>query len=225
MKNCLRPICNKINQLKQYGTPSDKAVGLSCDLTPSVSDFVSKVLHPRPNGSDWHSYDCYNQTCKSTKESPCGRDKLDKLLESLLERFGTLKLKLVQHERIQYVKSDGSFGYKFDQVQSEQTLRDIVNMLKERMFGNKVHKQPYIQHRLKMLLASKMRKEIHENISESDIVAYSDYSKELEITGQEQCKSEIYGASNQTIQLVGQVFESRVLPPGPPLQLQFEIVI
>ena len=221
IKNCLRSICNRINQIKQHGALADKAVALKCDLSTSVSEFVSKVLHPKPDGSDWHSSECYHQTCRSTTESPCGSAKLDKFFEKLLERFGDNKLPLVQHQRVQYVKTDGSMGHKFDQVQTELSFCEIVDILRERMFGTKIHRQPYIMHRLKMLLASKMRKEIHQNITETDIVAYSDFSKELELTGQEQCKSELYGASHQTIQLVGQVYELRVLPPGPPLNLVF----
>ena len=62
-----------------------------------------------------------------------------------------------------------------------------------------------------MLLANKMRKELHQNLSEKDIVIYSDFSKELELTCQEQCKSEAFGASNLTKQFVGQVCELTVL--------------
>ena len=222
IKHCLRAVYKKVNHVKQYGATKDKAVVLGFDITTSVSGFVSKVLHPKPEGNEWHSPECYYQTCDSTEESLCGRDKLDSLFEPLLKRFGDEELQLTQHERVQYVKPDSTLGYKFDQVQSQRTLTNIVDLLKERMFGTTIHKQPFIMHRLKMLLASKMRQEVPQNISDADVIIYSDFSKELEITGQEQCKSELYGASNQTIQLVGQVFQMTVLPPGPPLNLEFD---
>ena len=90
------------------------------------------------------------------------------------------------------------------------------------MFGFTIHRQNYVQHRLKMLLANKMRQDLHQNLAESDIVIYSDFSKELELTAQEQCKSEAFGASNLTMQLVGQVCEMKMLPPGPPQNVHFD---
>ena len=89
------------------------------------------------------------------------------------------------------------------------------------MFGT-IHRQPYVLHRFKMLLASKMRKEIHENLSEHDVICYTDYSKELELFDQEQCKSEMYGASQMTKQLIGQVLEMTVKPPSAPLSLSYD---
>ena len=65
---------------------------------------------------------------------------------------------------------------------------------------------------------------MHHNISETDLVSYSDFSKNLETPSQEQCKSEMYVASNQTIQLLGQVLELKVLPSGPPVKLEFDEV-
>ena len=220
----LRSICNFLKRIRQHGSPVDKASILNFDLSPSLTEFVSKVLHPKDIGSLWHRPDCYHQKCQSTIESPCGPEKLTLLFKPMLAKLGTTELQLIQHERVQYDKADGSVGYKFDQVETKQKLTDIVALLNERMFGTKIHKQPYVQHRLKMLLATRMRQEIHQNLSENDVVGYSDFSKELELTSQEQCKSSMFGASNQTKQLIGQVYELKVLPPGPPVGLQFDEV-
>jgi hypothetical protein len=92
--------------------------------------------------------------------------------------------------------------------------------LDKRVFGNFL-KQPYVKHHLKMLLGSKMRKDIHQNLQIHDAVCWSDYSKELEVCGQEQCKTSAFGASNVTIQLIGQVYELLMLPPSCPTNLSF----
>ena len=89
------------------------------------------------------------------------------------------------------------------------------------MFG-KIHQQPYVQHRLKMLLGTKLRKDIHGNLRECDLACWTDYSKEFESKDQEQCKSSAFGASNVTIQIVGQVYEMLVLKPSPPRELRFD---
>ena len=218
----LRSVCHFVNWIRKYGSPADKVPILKVDISPSLTDFISKVMHPKPEGNVWHQSECYKQTCISTKESPCGPDKLIKLFEPLTSHFGNKELDVIQHQRVQHVKPDGSLGNKFVPVESKQTMKDVVNLINERMFGNKIHRQPYAQHKLKMLLAGRMRQDLHQNLSENDVVIYSDFSKELELTGQEQCKSEMYGASNLTKQLVGQVCELKVLPPGPPEDLHFD---
>ena len=169
----VRSVCNFLKRTKEHGSPVEKAAVLNFDLSPSLTEFVSKVLHPKPNGSVWHMADCYHQKCNSTKESPCGPQKLSIFFEPLLKIFGSVQLQLIQHEIVPYVKVDGSVGHKFDQVETKQSLRDIVALLNERMFGSKIHKQPYVEHRFKMLLASKMRQDLHQNLSEHDVVAYS----------------------------------------------------
>jgi hypothetical protein len=218
----LRPICNFVNKIRTHGSPAEKVAILDFHLSSSLTEFMSKVLHPKENGSDWHRSDCYHQRCKQSIESPCGSQKLALFFEPILKKFGNVDLQIVQHERVKYTKLDGSVGYKFDQIERTQTMSDIVSKLSERMFGQTVHRQPYVEHRLKILMASRMRQEIHTNITENDIVVYSDFSKELELKGQEVCKSEAFGASNVTIQIVGQVFELKVLKPGPPCRVHFE---
>ena len=59
---------------------------------------------------------------------------------------------------------------------------------------------------------------------ESDAICYTDYSKELECGSQEQIKSGMYGASNVTKQLIGQIFEIKVKPPSEPTLVSFDIV-
>ena len=168
-------------------------------------------------------YECYHQTCKSTPEHPCGVDKVLILLKPLLDKFSSTELQLFQYERVKYTKADGATGSKYDQVETKQALNKLVDLLNARLFG-KIHKQPYVQHKFKMLLATKLRQEIHENLSESDIICYTDYSKELECGSQEQIKSGMYGASNVTKQLIGQIFELRVILPSAPISVSFDIV-
>ena len=151
MKLNLRCICNCVSRIRQHGSPSEKAAIVNFELSPSLTEFVSKVLHQKPSGNLWNNSECFYQKCQSTDALPCGPQKLQQLFDPLLKQFGSIELLLIQHERVQYIKVDGSVG------------------------------QPYVRHKLKMLLASKMRQEIHENLSVHDVVAYSDYSKELEI--------------------------------------------
>ena len=109
----------------------------------------------------------------------------------------------------------GLEGPKWTQVETKQTIISIIDLLDQRVFG-KYHQQPYILHKLKM------RKDLHENLSPSDVVCYTDYSKELEVLDQEQCKSSAFGASNVTIHLIGQIMELKVLAPSPPTLLDFD---
>ena len=119
-----------------------------------------------------------------------------------------------------YIKTDGTKSTKFSQVLSLQSIKSIVDLLDRRVFGT-FHQQPFIQHRFKMLLGSKMRNDVHENLEITDAACWTDYSKEIEINEQESCKSAAFGASNVTIQLIGQVYELRVLPPSNPSLLCF----
>ena len=66
-----------------------------------------------------------------------------------------------------------------------------------------------------------MRSDVHENLETTDAACWTDYSKEIEINEQESCKSAAFGASNVTIQLIGQVYELRVLPSSSPNLLSF----
>ena len=50
----LRPICNFVQKIKQHGSPTEKAAILNFDITSSVSEFVSRVLHPKDENSSWH---------------------------------------------------------------------------------------------------------------------------------------------------------------------------
>ena len=217
----LRPICNFVRKMRQHGSPADKAALTDFDLSPSLTEFVSKVLHPKPDESVWHKAECYRQECVSSHEFPCGPLKLQLLFKPLLTKFGSHEVQIIQHKRVKYTKVDGTAAYKFEQVESRLCLDKIVDQLGERMFGHKVHKMNYLEHRLKMLLATKMRTNARENLTENDIIVYTDFSKELEIKSQEVCKSEAFGASNHTIQIVGQVYELRVLKSGPPINLHF----
>ena len=108
-----------------------------------------------------------------------------------------------------------------EQVEASKTIADIVEILDSRLFG-KVHLMPYIQHRLKMLLASKMRQDIHKNLRVCDLACYTDYSKEIEVIDQEQVKSSAFGASNITIQLIGQIYEILAIKPSAPTSLAFD---
>jgi len=50
----LRPICNFVRKMRQHGSPADKAALTDFDLSPALTEFVSKVLHPKPDESVWH---------------------------------------------------------------------------------------------------------------------------------------------------------------------------
>ena len=220
VQEILRTLSNFIRKVKQNGSPADKVALEPIDLTTSPSVFISKVVHHKEEGNVWHRPECYFQTCASRPENPCGSDKLQLLLEPLLKRFGDREVELRQHENVTYIKTDGTKSTKFAQVLSSQPIRSIVELLDKRVFGN-FHQQPFIQHHFKKLLGSKMRSDVHENLETTDAACWTDYSKEIEINEQESCKSAAFGASNVTIQLIGQVYELRVLPSSSPNLLSF----
>ena len=142
------------------------------------------------------------------------------LVQPLIRTFGNTETELHQHLNVSYTKANGTKGTKMEQVITKQTINSIVDLLDQRVFGQ-YHKQPYVQHRLKMLLGNKMRKDVHQNLELTDAVCWTDYSKEYSATDQEECKSSAFGAGNVTIQLIGQVYELRVLKPSSPSLLGF----
>ena len=221
VQEILKCLVNFIRNIRQHGSPGDKVALATVVLTTSVSDFISKILHPKAEGQIWHRPGCYLQTCESTEDNPCGSPKLFLLLKPLLDRFGDREVELHQHVNVPYIKTDGTQSTKFSQVLTRQSIKSVAELLDQRVFGH-FHQQPYIQHRLKMLLGSKLRKDIHENLELTDAACWTDYSKELEINEQEACKSAAFGASNVTIQLIGQVYELRVLPPTSPTLLSYQ---
>ena len=223
MQLILKCLSGFVKRIKQLGAPSDIAALHSFDLSTSVSEFISKVLHPKLDHHEWHQPDCYSQACESSESSPSGSEALWMLFQPLVSKFGTTEVQLSQHLVVTYVKVDGSKGTKMEQVDSILPILSIVDLLDQRVFG-KYHQQPFIMHKLKMLLGSKMRKDIHQNLTSTDAVCYTDYSKEFEALDNEQCKSSAFGASNVTIQLIGQIFELKVLPPSPPTLLAFNFV-
>ena len=106
----LRCLTAFVKRIRQYGTPSDIAALVSVDLSSSVSDFISKVLHPKLEHHQWHQPACYSQSCKSSDSSPCGSKVVWKLFHPLLSKFGTTEIQLSQHLVVTYVKVDGSKG-------------------------------------------------------------------------------------------------------------------
>ena len=218
----LKALAQFSRKIKQFGSPADKAALAQFSISTSLSDFIASVLHPKEEGRMWHDPDCYNQRCVSSDVSPCGTKKLMLLFQPLLLKFGDSEVQLHQHLVVNYIKADGSRGSKMEEVVKMHTIKSVVETLNSRVFGH-YHKQPYVQHRLKMLLGSKMRQDIHQNIDIYDAVCWSDYSKELEVNSQEQCKSSAFGASNVTIQLIGQVYELVMLPPSCPTNVKYSV--
>ena len=140
--------------------------------------------------------------------------------QPLVGRFSDNEVELHQHLNVPYTKADGSRGTKFAQVTTLQSISSVLSLLNQRMFGN-FHKQTFVLHHLKMLLGGKVRDDVHQNLSVTDAACWTDFSKELEIQAQEECKSGAFGASNTTIQLVGQVWELTVIPPSSPTLAHF----
>ena len=217
----LKCLSGFVKRVKLYGQLSDKASLSLFELSTSVSDFISKVLHPKLENENWYQPACYFQSCSSVDGSLCGSKALRNFFQPLISKFGPTEVQLFQHLTVSYNKADGTKGSKMEQVESQQTIVSVVDLLDKRLFG-KYHKQPYILHRLKMLLGNKMRKDVHQNILSTDVVCYTDYSKELEVLDQEQCKSSAFGSSNVTIQLIGQIMELKVVAPSPPTLVAFD---
>ena len=213
----LRCLTNFTKNIHLYGTPKEKKELGDFELTTSVSGFVSRVLHAKQEDSQWHDSKCYHQTCESTESSLCGTDKLNTMFEQITRHFSDKQLLLFQHEKVRYSKPDGTLGYKFSREKTIRTLSDVLSLLSDKLFG----KSLYIMHRYHMQLASKMRQDIHQNLTETDAICYTDYSREMDLTDQEQCKGEMFGASNITTQLIGQVYEIKVNIPSEPVNLSY----
>ena len=74
-------------------------------------------------------------------------------------------------------------------------------------------------HSLRKCLGTKQRKNLRCNIGDEDLITYSDFSKELELVQPEQLKSEAFGASNKTFQVLPQVQELAAVQPTQPKNL------
>ena len=109
----LRCLTAFVKRVRQYGTPSDIAALVSVDLSSSVSDFISKVLHPKLEHHQWHQPACYSQSCKSSDSSPCGSKVVWKLFHPLLSKFGTTEIQLSQHLVVTMSKLMGLRGLKW----------------------------------------------------------------------------------------------------------------
>ena len=147
----LRSLSNFVSKQRLHGTLADKVFLMSFDISSSISDFLSKVLHPKLEGKEWNQPNCYSQTCQKSEDSLCGSQKLWNYFQPLLRNFGDTEVQLFQHLNVSYNKPDGSKGSKLEQVETETSIRTIVELLDQRVF-QKYHQQPYIMHRLKMLL-------------------------------------------------------------------------
>ena len=180
VKFVLRCLSSFVRKIKQHGTLPEKSALLNLDISESISDFLTKVLHPKQDGQAWHQPGCYVQSCESTKDSPCGTQKLWLYLESLLSLFGNTEVQLLQYLTVSYTKPDGTKGSKIELVEAKHSIIKVVELLDSRVFGQ-YHQQPYILHHFKMLLGGKMRKDVHANLLVNDAACYTDYSKEIEI--------------------------------------------
>ena len=97
--------------------------------------------------------------------------------------------------------------------------------MSDRLFRGK---EPYLTHCLKKELGGMGRKDLRQNLGEEDIIIYTDFSKglfyhphyilhqiifysELEITHPEMLKSEAFGSSHKTYQLIPQVIRYKML--------------
>ena len=129
VQGCLEALSKFVHRSNKFGSPKDKALLTGFELNSSISELLSKVLHPKEDGQQWHRPECYNQTCTSTETSPCGSQKLMLLFQKLIENFGSIEIKLFQHLRVSYVKSDGSKGTKMEQVESHSSIKSIVDLL------------------------------------------------------------------------------------------------
>ena len=205
IKYILRCLSGFVRKTRQHGTLPEKAALQLFEISESITDFFTNVLHPKLDGHTWHQPACYFQSCESSSDSPCGSQKLWLYFDPLLSRFGNKEVQLFQYLTVSYDKADGTKSSKMELVESKDSIANVVKILDTRVFG-KYHLQPYIVHSLKMLFGNKMRKDVHNNLIETDAVCYTDYSKEIEILHQEQVKSAAFGASNLTVQLIGQIF-------------------
>ena len=92
-----RCLANFVRKIRQHGTPSDKAPLTSFEMSTSISELMSRTLHPKLEGHMWHKPECYAQTCISSEEFPCGTKKLMLFFQPLLSKFGNEEIELHQH--------------------------------------------------------------------------------------------------------------------------------
>ena len=106
------------------------------ELTASTSELLSNVLHPKEDGYQWHRPECYEQICISTQTSPCGSQKLFLYFKNLINNFGDIEIQLFQHLSVSYSKSDGSKATKMELVETKNSLKQVIELLDARLFGN-----------------------------------------------------------------------------------------
>ena len=195
------------------GSAFFKSVTIGFPDLPSVSTIMDLVLHSVPEGNEWHSYSCFTQLCDP---SQCGSEKFKALFEPLLYKLADQMVEYHEHEKKIYQKADGSNATKWELVVKTQTLTTVVNLLHDRMF---LSKEPYLIHSMRKCLGVRQRHNLRRNIGDKDLIIYSDFSKELEIVQPEQLKSEAFGSSHKTFQVLPQVLELTALPPSSPRNL------
>ena len=156
------------------GNVMEKVAVSGLELSPSATDLVEQILHPRKSGKEWHDLNCYEQLCNSTE---CGPDKYRQLLAPLLSPdVGKKNIDFFQHEKTSYKKPDGRRGTKWELLRKSSTLSEAVKFLEDKIFGHKKH-ETYLQHVFKKVLGSKGRSNLRKNIGDNDLIVYSDFSK------------------------------------------------
>ena len=133
---------------------------------------------------------------------------------ALPQRFNILKeMGLKVTHFIYYIQ-----GTKFELRKLDSTLTSLLDSICDRLFNNK---EPFLSHCLKKELGKIGRKDLKQNLEEDEINIYTDFSKgllvkqfmfliylfdlELPRIQPETLKSEAFGASNETLQLIPQV--------------------
>ena len=91
---------------------------------------------------------------------------------------------------------------RYQLTKSTVTLCDLLDSVKAKLFRGK---EPFLMHLLRKELGKTMRQNLRKNIRQDDLVIYSDFSKELELTNPETLKNEGFGASHRTYQIIPQV--------------------
>ena len=210
----IRALKNFLDKAKN-GSATQKLFAMNFPIFSSVSTLIDILLHPCDEGSDIHPAKCLMQTCENSEE-PCGIKKYDSIFFQMLNKFGTQQIDVFQHEKLQYIKPDGSSGIRYELRKQDVSLDYLVQKIRFTLFQGK---EPFLIHQLRKELGKQVRKDLRQHLLPEDIIIYSDFSKELELTNPETLKNEGFGASHKTYQIIPQVYELTVKVPSAPQDL------
>ena len=181
---------------------------------------ATKICFFQEQGQLFQEYKCFDQSCGGQAVKECGLSKMNLHFNQILGLCADRKIEYYEHVEVEYTRPDKKIGKRWELQKLDGTFAEVVEKLGIKVFGSR--RETFLMHQLKKLLSTEARHEMRKSLSDNDVIAYSDFSKELALLVPEEIKSAAFGASNTTLQIIPQVYEMSVLPPSAPRNLSFD---